>query len=129
MKKIIALFVIMLAFGVNANAQQKKTKAAPAATATATPAKQQYHETPEVQKAAARDIELMSTSINLTEEQKNAYKGLFEMKHRTLSDKNLSTERKTVLASNIEMKIKSMLTPDQIAKLDSNPQLLKTLVN
>ncbi len=125
MKKIIALFVVMLAFGATANAQQKKAAATPA-PAKAAPAA--YHETPEVQKAAARDLELLSSTLTLTEDQKKAYKGLFETKHRTLSDKSLSPERKGVIATNIESKLKSMMTPDQIAKLDSNPELLKKLI-
>lgn len=133
MKKIIALFVIMLAFGVNANAQQKKAKAAPtqatsAKAATAQP-KQQSYDVEAVRKAASRDLELMSSSLALTEEQKGIYKQLFETKHRQLTDKNLSAERKAVIAQNIETKIKSMLDADQIAKLDSNPELLKALTN
>lgn len=133
MKKIIALFVIMLAFGVNANAQQKKAKAAPA---QATPAKtapeqtkQKSYDVEAVRKAAAKDLELMSSNLALTEEQKGIYKQLFETKHRQLTDKNLSQERKAVLAQNIETKLKSMLDADQIAKLDSNPELLKALIN
>ena len=122
MKKIIALFVIMLAFGVTANAQQKKT--------TAAPAKAQQTSTDEaVKKAAARDLELMSTSLALTEEQKTVYKGLFETKQRTLATPNLSDERKSVLAENIERKVRSMLTTDQLAKLDSNPELLNKLTH
>lgn len=125
MKKIIALFVIMLAFSLNANAQQKKTTTAPAAAKT-----QAAPNEDAIQKAAMRDFELMSSTIAMTEEQKQIYKGLFTSKHRTLiSNPELSQERKDVLARNYEAKIKSALNPDQIAKLDSNPELLKTLTH
>ncbi|MCW4467372.1 hypothetical protein OGH69_00175 [Flavobacterium sp. MFBS3-15] len=131
MKKIIALFVIMLAFGVNANAQQTKAKAAPApAKAAPATAKQQSYDVEAVRKAASRDLELMSSSLDLTEDQKKDYKGLFETKHRTLiTNPNLSNERKAVIAQNMETKIKSLLDSDQLAKLDSNPELLKALIN
>jgi hypothetical protein len=124
MKKIIALFVIMLAFGLNANAQQKKTTTAPA-TAEKSPAAVNDA----VEKAAARDLELMSSALSLTEEQKTVYKGLFQTKQRTLATPNLSDERKSVLAENIERKIRSMLTTDQLAKLDANPEVLNKLTH
>lgn len=124
MKKIIALFVIMLAFGVNANAQQKKAPAKPVASPT-----QQNVNEEAIRKAAAKDFELMVANIALTEAQKPDFKGLFESKHRTLSDKSLSQERKDILAENIERKIKSGLNTDQIAKLDSNPELLRALTH
>jgi len=121
MKKIIALFVVMLAFGLNANAQQKK-----AAAATTQKTVQKSDATIQ---AAARDLTLLSETVELTEEQKGIYKRLFETKHHSLSDASLPQERKDRLAENVERKLKSVMTPDQVAKIDSNPELLKKLTH
>ncbi|WP_294820261.1 hypothetical protein [uncultured Flavobacterium sp.] len=122
MKKIIALFVIMLAFGVSANAQQKKTAARPATAQSASNEEA-------IRKAAAKDFELLSSIVALTQQQKPTIMELFETKHRTLSTPNLSDERKALFAQNIESKMKSVLDADQIAKVDSNPEMLKVLTH
>ncbi|MEL1243357.1 hypothetical protein AAEO56_03715 [Flavobacterium sp. DGU11] len=122
MKKIIALFVIMLAFGATANAQQKK---AAAQTATQQPAGSDAA----INQAAAKDMALLSETLKLTDDQNTMFKRLFQKKHQMLATPNLTDERKGVIAKNIETKLKSGLDADQIAKLDSNPELLKKLVN
>ena len=115
MKKIIALFVIMLAFGVNANAQQK----APANQAIA---KQQ--ETFKV--AAQKDLKALKEVVKLEGKQEEAFMGLFTYKHELLSQ-DLSAERKDILFQSIESKITSTLTPEQNKKLAASPGLLKVL--
>ena len=103
MKKIIALFVFMLAFGLTASAQQKKATQTAAATTT-------------VAKVDARDQESMI--------------GLFQYKHRELQKYgDLSADRKAALAQTIEHKIKATLNADQVEKLAKTPALMKKLTN
>lgn len=124
MKKIIALFAIMLACGFSANAQQKQTSPATEA------ARQKGMEIKAAaEKAAIKDVTMMSEFIKLTDAQKNNFKGLFSFKHEQLLGQPLSNDRKTVLAEQIEMKIKASLTPDQVTQLNNNPDLLKKLKN
>ncbi|NDI98394.1 hypothetical protein GWA97_04850 [Flavobacterium sp. LaA7.5] len=120
MKKIIALFAMMLAFGYTANAQQRKAAA---------PVQQASADETAIQQAAGKDVKALAEFIELTADQRSAFQGLFEYKHRTLADKNLSQERKDILADNIEMKIKATVSPDQVGKLDDNPKLMKILTH
>lgn len=120
MKRIIALLVVMLAFGLNANAQQKK------ASATTT---NQVKATNEVSysDAANKDITMLSEYVKLTSDQKVNLKSLFEYKHRMKAD-NLSAERNAIISQSIESKLKSTLQPDQVAKIEGNTQLMNMLV-
>lgn len=124
MKKTIALFVIMLAFGINANAQQKNTTAP--ATATAVNKKGDAAKNEAFHNAAIKDIKTLSEYINITPKQEMNLKSLFEYKHRVYSE-NISEERKAVSAKNFENKMKTMLTPEQFAKIANNAELLKVL--
>ena len=124
MKKIIALFAMMLAFGYTANAQQKK------ATAPATTKQQQASvDEAAIKEAAVKDVTALGEFIVLTEDQKSAFKGLFEYKHRVLADKSLSQERKDILAEQIDMKIRATVSADQVGKLDENPKLMNKLTH
>jgi len=121
MKRIIALFVVMLAFGLNATAQQKK-----AATATTTQANTAKNAA--INEAAKKDIATLSEYVKLTADQKLALTSLFEYKHRNFAD-NISDERKAILADNVAMKIKSSLEPAQVAKIEGNTQLMTILTH
>ena len=122
MKKIIALFVFMLAFGLTATAQQKKAPKAVAATTAQSSTEQK------VKDAAAKDVVAMMEVIDLDAANKQNFLGLFEYKHNLLQQ-NLSDERKAILAETIEAKIKATLTPDQNAKLAQSPALLTKLTH
>ena len=125
MKRIIALFVVMLAFGLNANAQQKKaTAAAPAATANQANLNKQVA----IDQAALKDVTTLSDYVKLTADQKVTLKSLFAEKHLHTSQ-NLSDERKAILAQNIEVKLKSVLTPEQLSKVEGNAQLMNVLTH
>jgi len=124
MKKIIALFAIMLACGFSANAQQK-----PASPATEAARQKAIEVKAAADKAAIKDVTMMGEFIKLTDAQKNNFKGLFSFKHNQLMAQPLSNERKAVLSEQIEMKIKASLTPDQVTQLNNNPELLKKLTN
>lgn len=122
MKRIIALFVVMLAFGLTANAQQKKATAAPATNQEALNKQASYSD------AAVKDIATLSEYVKLTADQKVTLKSLFTEKH-SYYGQNLSNERKAVVAENIEMKLKSILEPAQLSKIEGNAQLMNILTH
>ena len=115
MKKIIALFVFMLAFGLTANAQQK-------GSAEATSVEQK------IKQAAAKDLALMMEVIELDAQDKQSFMGLFERKHNFLMQ-NLSEERKAILANENRAKIEATLDADQFAKLQKSPGVLNKLIH
>lgn len=124
MKKIITLFAIMLAFGVNANAQQKKAASAnPAAATNQVKAEKKAN----FSEAALKDIATLSDYVKVTPQQEVALKSLFEAKH-TMYANDLSEERKTILVKNLESKLSSILGDDSFAKIQSNTQLMNVLL-
>lgn len=121
MKKIIALLVVMLGFGFTATAQQKSfTVKSPTTQATPTD--------PEVAKAAAKDLTALTNVVALNAVEKQNFKGLFEYKHSELK-KPLTADKKKVLLNSIDAKLRASLTPEQMAKLDSNKKVLSQLTN
>lgn len=124
MKKIIALFVVMLAFGLNANAQKRAAAVtpAPAQKSELVAKKAAYSE------AAIKDVNTLSGYVKLTAEQKVNLKSVFENKHSMLAQ-NLSAERKAVIAQNVEARLKSTLEPEQLSKIEGNAELMKTLTH
>ena len=119
MKKIIAILVVMLAFGLNANAQQKSVKAAQ----TAMPDAQKQEN---AKQAALKDIASLEQVITFTGTRKEEFTKLFEHKHRMYMQ-DLSAERKAVVARSIEQKIKASLSPEDIQKIEAEPGLMKKL--
>lgn len=109
MKKFIAVLTLMLAFTINANAQDKKE------LTTAEKGK----------KEAAALSEFLGLDATITAD----FERLFEHKHRTLSDKTLSPERRAEVSRIIEMKISATLNDEQMEKLRANKELLKTLTS
>ncbi|KGO79238.1 hypothetical protein [Flavobacterium beibuense] len=116
MKKIIALFVVMLAFGLNANAQKK----APSNQVVATQSQETF------KASAEKDLKALKEVVALEGNQEDAFIKLFTYKHEVLSH-DLSQERKDILAESVESKITSTLTPEQNKKLAAAPGLLKVL--
>lgn len=120
MKKIIALFAVVLAFGFSANAQQ--LQAVESATT------QQVQSTNDDAKdAALKDVNRLSDLVKLDATQKASLLNVFLEKHRTLAYPDLSQERFEILADYVEGKIKSALTAEQFSKLKTNAKLLKEL--
>ncbi|AXG72867.1 hypothetical protein DVK85_00920 [Flavobacterium arcticum] len=120
MKKIIALFAMMLAFGYTANAQQRKATAAVQQTSVDETA---------IKQAGTKDVKALAEFIELSADEKTAFQGLFEYKHRTLADKNLSQERKDILAEQIKLKIEATISSDRVEKLNKNPKLMNILTH
>lgn len=109
MKKLIAALTLMLAFSINANAQDQKELTA--------------------SEKGRKDATELTQFLGLSATQSEDFYRLFELKHKTLEDKNLSAERKTELNRVIESKIRASLDGVQMEKLDKNPDLLKKLIN
>ena len=116
---------MMLAFGYTANAQQRKAKAPVQQTNTDKAAMLEAS----IKTDGEKDVKALGEFIELTSDQKSALQGLFEYKHRVLADKNLSQERKDILAEQIKMKIEATVSPDQVEKLDNNPRLMNILTH
>lgn len=121
MKKLIAVFIMALGFSLTATAQQKVTVKS-AQTSSNAP------KTKATAAAASKDVDALNNVVTLTEVEKKNFLGLFEYKHRALS-KNPDAESKKTLSQTIEAKIRASLTPQQIAKLDSNKKVLQSLTN
>ncbi len=123
MKKIIAIFVIMLAFSVSANAQQK------AATTKKVETKAVEKKSPkDIKEASMNDLVALKKVIAFEGTQEADLYRLFEHKHELLQQ-DLSTERKQILSETIEAKIKATLTSSQMDKVAAKPALLKQLCN
>ncbi len=98
---------LLFAFTISANAQDQKN----------------YEE------AAKKDAIALTEYLGLKETQQEDFFRLFKMKHETLQDPNISEERKNEMSKIVGLKIKASITPDQSAKLDNNPELMKQLQN
>jgi len=120
MKKIIAALTLLLAFSISANAQNKKSTTAEKV--------QEKKELTSVEKGK-KEAEELTAYLGLNDTQNADFYRLFEQKHRTLEDKNLSVERRKEVARIIEAKIRASLDGNQIEKLEQNPELFKKLIN
>ena len=113
MKKLIAVLTLFLAFSINVTAQEKKL--APSSD--------------QIKELAQRDANDLTKLVGLTEAQNADFFRLFENKYRTLENKELSQERKDILAKVVEDKIRATLDAKQTATLEKNPELLKKLTH
>jgi hypothetical protein len=109
MKKLIAALTLLLAFSINATAQEKKAT-----------------NSHDLAKKEATDL---AAAVGLTETQTADFVRLFELKHTTLENKTLSDERKKVLATSIEAKIRATLDATQTDKLEKNKALFDRLIH
>jgi uncharacterized protein (UPF0264 family) len=125
MKKIIALFVLMVGFSFTASAQKKTSVAKPSKVATTTAANTTDAA---IQEAAIKDTKALNDYIKLTNEEMQSFKGLFEYKHQSFAS-GLTDERKKIISDTVEAKINATLTPEQVTKLSSNKALLTQLLN
>jgi hypothetical protein len=109
MKKLIAALTLMLAFSINANAQDSKLSSS--------------------KELGQRDANDLTKLVGLNDTQSADYARLFEHKYRTLEDKNLTQERKDILAKVVEDKMRAGLNPEQTAKLEKNQELFTRLTH
>jgi hypothetical protein len=103
MKKLIAALTLLLAFTINANAQERKMSN---------------------DEAAKMDAVKLAEYLDLKGTQQEDFMRLFQMKHATLNDPNVSVERKKEMSRVVEAKLRASLTTDQLQKLDANPEML-----
>jgi len=121
MKKIIALFVIMLGFGFTASAQQAVAKSAKVKTAA--PVQSSFAE------AVKKDVMALDKVVALTADQKQSFQGLFEYKYSQLKEAGASEDRKAIISQTIDAKVKATLTPEQLGKLEAKPEVLKQITH
>ena len=124
MKKIIAVLTLVLAFTLGANAQDKKGLSKEEIAKTE---KLRKELPPEV--AGKNDAIELIKYIGLDESKVEIYGRLFAKKHKVLASEGITTEKKAELSRGIEAKLRAGLTPEQMEKLDKNPELLSRLIN
>ena len=106
MKKLLFIFTLICVFSINANAQEKNVTS---------------------QDLAKKDAVELTQLLSLTDTDTENFFRLFEMKYTMLEDKSLSEERKSIITSTIDAKIRATLNEKQMAILEANPELFKRL--
>lgn len=127
MKKIIAIAVLTLGFGLAAQAQAPVKKV----TANA-PAKAVERRIPaNISKSASADVEALNKVVNLTDAEKKKLLSVFENKHTYLTEPGViaSEERKSIIYKNTDNSLRATLSADKMAKVDADPTLLKKLTH
>jgi len=102
MKKLIAAFVFIVAFSLNANAQANASE------------------------LAKNDVVALSGVVQLSEQNKASFLDIFKQKHEAFA-KETSENKKKIIAKSVDAKLRGILSAEQMAKLDKNPELLKKL--
>ena len=106
MKKLILILTLIFAFTLNANAQDAKIS---------------------IEDNAKKEAAMLAETVGLSETQTQDFYRLFEMKYRTLEDKELSAERKQEFLNVVMMKIQATLDEGQMKKLEANTELLNRI--
>ncbi len=106
MKKLLFIFTLICVFSINANAQEKNVTS---------------------QDLAKKDAVELTQLLSLNDTDTENFFRLFEMKYTMLEDKSLSEERKSIITSTIDAKIRATLNEKQMAILEANPELFKRL--
>ena len=112
MKKIIAAFMLVLAFSINANAQDTEGYIG-------------LNSTEKGKKQAAE----LSEYLQLDETMNQNFAMLFEYKFQIIDDKNVAEERKSEMLRSVDAKIRGTLDGNQMEKLEKNQELFKKLIN
>lgn len=76
---------------------------------------------------AKKDVASLSEAVTLSEQNKATFLELFKKKHEALSKPGLPDDKKKVIYKSIDAKLRGTLSAEQMAKIDSNPALLKQL--
>ncbi|RTY90248.1 hypothetical protein [Flavobacterium sp. GT3R68] len=121
MKKIVTVITLLLAFTISANAQSnndaqtKKSNSQEVVILSPTAAGQ-------------KDANALSDFLGLNDTQREDFARLFEMKHETMQNKDLSIERKKEMSRNVGLKIEASIDGTQLAKLKANTALYNQLI-
>lgn len=113
MKKLLFIIALFFAFSISASAQSNKVAAVKVQN---TPAE-----------AAKKDAQDLKALLSLNDTRTTDFYNLFEQKYQTLAVPDLSTERKEVLKTVIEAKIRASVDANEMAKIEANPALFKRL--
>ena len=103
MKKLIFVLSLIFAATFNVNAQDTKLS---------------------IEDNAKKEAAWLAETVGLTETQTQDFYRLFEMKYKTLADKNLSAERKQEFLNVVMLKIQASLDGKQMKKLEDDTELL-----
>ena len=110
MKKIIAFFVLFLAFSTGAMAQSQNKGTS-------------------YEMNAKRDYQALAEVMNLTPETQDAVIALLKKKYEGLAQPNITDEGKQQVLQTIENKLKKVLGPEALKKLDEHKSVYKQLVS
>src|SRR5690606_23021262 len=102
MKKALTVLTLLFAFTISASAQDREINS---------------------EEAAKIDAYKLSEYLELKGTAQDDFMRLFAMKHEVLSDPNMSEERKAEMIRVTGLKVRASLTPEQLKKLDANPEL------
>lgn len=115
MKKIIAIFTLVLAFSFNANAQETAKKAVKTET------KEEL-----IKRIVTRDFEELVSTVTMDESLKHDLKILIEMRAQDVYSTENEVERKSKF-DGLTYKIIGGLNPEQLEQLKKNESLYKRL--
>ena len=125
MKKIIAAFILFVSFSFTANAQEIKS----------VNSQERKQSTEEVQTKkvdindlAKKDTHTLFKLLQLDQQMVKDLNRLFLYKHEALS-KAKETSEKEQISTIIEAKLRASLTPEQMQKIASQPNLLHQLTH
>ncbi len=105
MKKFVAAFAMFLAFTAASIAQEQKMT--------------------NEEKAKIEAYQL-SEKLGLTGKKQEEFMTLLMQKHQTIDSPKMSTERKTEMTRIVDERLRAILTPEQLRKLEGHPHLLNT---
>ncbi|MFC6096845.1 hypothetical protein ACFPVY_09330 [Flavobacterium qiangtangense] len=100
MKKILATFVLFLAFSINANAQYEKSLS---------------------------DVVALKAAVKIDDSSENTLQSIFYDKHKFLMQDNLTEQMKNEKFQDTEKRLEAALQPAEFKKLKENQELYKRL--
>ena len=104
MKKVLSVIAFMFVVSLSANAQTQDPK-----------------------EACKADAKALSEFVVINQSQQEQLAMYFATKHDAYKVKDLSDARKAALGDYVMSNLKTILTKEQMTKLQANPQLLQSL--
>lgn len=122
MKNLIIVASVFFAIGATAQTKKPVQAQQTVKTAIVEPVKLSAEE------AGKRDAANLAAYITVTPETLVRLERLFKTKHKMLAE-GLTEERKQIVAQNIEKKLESAISGQDLEKLKANTKLFQSLVN
>ena len=104
MKKVLSVIAFMFVVSLSANAQTQNPK-----------------------EAGKADAKALSEYVVINQKQQEELAMYFATRHDAYQVKGLSDARKAALGDYVMTNLQAILTKEQMAKLEANPQLLQSL--